>query len=110
MAILKKLYREIKELGVVTSQREFSGLWGKQPSWCSTSMTRHRSPGLDALVRFHMALDDMERDSNDAANVAEDNEAADAYRAGAGKLAELKSEIWTEITSVARAAPTGHLR
>ena len=97
MAALKDIYREIKDLGVVSSQREFSSMWGKRPSWCSTSMTRDRKPGLDALVRFHMTLMDMEQDSRIAANSAGSSEEAEEYMAGAEKLSEINSVIWSEI-------------
>jgi len=102
MAALHSLYQDIKDLGVVTSQREFSGLWGKKQSWCSTSMARHRKPGLDALVRFHINLTDLERDSLDAAMQAESRELAESYEEGAKHLAEINASIWTEIVSVAR--------
>jgi len=102
MAALHSLYQEIKDLGVVTSQREFSGLWGKTESWCSTSMTRRRQPGLDALVRFHVTLTDLERESLDAAMQAEDREMAESYSAGAKHIAKINAAIWHEIVSVAR--------
>ena len=102
MAALKDIYGEIKDLGVVNSQREFSSLWGKKPSWCSTSMTRGRKPGLDALVRFHVTLMDMEQDSRIAANSAGSSKEAEEYMAGAEKISEIKSVIWSEIISTAR--------
>jgi hypothetical protein len=102
MAALKDIYFEIKDLGVVNSQREFSSLWGKKPSWCSTSMTRGRKPGLDALVRFHVTLMDLEQNSRIAAAEAQNNDEANEYMAGAEKLFEIKSAIWSEIIEVAR--------
>jgi hypothetical protein len=102
MAALETLYQEIKDLGVVTSQREFSGLWGKKESWCSTSMTRRRQPGLDALVRFHVTLNDLERETLDAAMTAENKETAQSYADGAMHIAVINASIWSEIVLMAR--------
>lgn len=102
MASLQKLYQRLWDLSAVDSQREFSHLWGKGDSWFSTSVARHRPPGLDALVRFHIALKEMEQQSREAGRKEADKELAASYIAGADETAEINAEIWQEIEAIAR--------
>lgn len=101
MAELKNLYERLKTLNVVDNQKEFSALWGKGESWYSTSVARRRPPGLDALVRFHLTLRDLERESRDAAATETDQQTAACYLAGADETAEINAAIWTEIERIA---------
>lgn len=107
MASLKMLFEQVKGLGVVETQSEFSELWGKAGSWFSSSVTRGRKPGLDALVRFHVSLKELEENARQAALDADDQELAESYHAGADEVSRMNAMIWSEITSIARGSVAG---
>lgn len=107
MASLKALFEQVRELGVVETQSEFSELWGKAGSWFSSSVTRGRKPGLDALVRFHVSLMDMEKNARQAAREADDRELAESYQAGADDVSKMNAMIWSEIMNIARGDVAG---
>lgn len=100
MSLLQELYQHMLKLNVVDSQREFSALWGKGDSWYSTSVARNRPPGLDALVRFHFSLKDLEQATRDALEQA-DEAMAQKYLKGAERVAEISALIWSEIAEIA---------
>ena len=100
MSSLQELYQTMVKLNVVDSQREFSTLWGKGESWYSTSVARKRAPGLDALIRFHFSLKDLEQASRDAAQQSDDT-MAQKYMKGAERVAEISALIWSEIAEIA---------
>lgn len=100
MSSLQELYQHMLKLNVVDSQREFSALWGKGDSWYSTSVARNRPPGLDALVRFHFSLNELEQSSRDAAQHS-DEAMAQKYMKGAERVAEISALIWSEIAAIA---------
>lgn len=100
MSSLQELYQHTLKLNVVDSQREFSALWGKGDSWYSTSVARNRPPGLDALVRFHFSLKDLEQATRDALGQA-DEAMAQKYMKGAERVAEISALIWSEIAEIA---------
>lgn len=107
MASLKMLFEQVKGLGVVETQGEFSALWGKAASWFSSSVTRGRKPGLDALVRFHVSLCDMEENARQAARESDDRELAESYVAGADEVSRMNAAIWAEIMNIARGDVAG---
>ncbi len=107
MATLKMLFEQVKELGVVETQGEFSALWGKAASWFSSSVARGRKPGLDALVRFHVSLRDMEENARQAAREADDQELAESYQAGADEVSKMNAIIWSEVMDIARGNVAG---
>lgn len=107
MASLKALFEQVKGLGVVETQSEFSELWGKAGSWFSSSVTRDRNPGLDALVRFHVSLIDMEENARQAARDSDNQELAESYQAGADEVSRMNAMIWSEIMNIARGDVAG---
>lgn len=100
MVSLIKLYERVRDLETVSTQAEFSRLWGKGDSWYSTSVARKRPPGLDALTRFFISLEQLETDTRQAAANADDEETADCYRGGAEDVAEIKADVWKQIVSI----------
>lgn len=102
MASLQDFYQRMWELNAVDSQREFSWMFGKGDSWYSTSIARKRAPGLDALVRFHFSLRDLEQRSREAARSEPNPKVAADYIAGADETSEINAEIWKAIEALAR--------
>jgi len=90
MVELEHLYREIRDLRVVDSQKEFSELFGKRASWYSSTLARRRKPGIDALVRFYLSLNEIEQETRDAVLSETDGGLAQNYLNGVEQISNLR--------------------
>lgn len=97
MRSIERLYEECRELGMVSSQRAFSGLWGKQPSWFSSSLARKRIPTVDSLVAFYIRLDKIAAATREERVATKDNEEIEALNGGLEEIENIRSELWAEI-------------
>lgn len=97
MRDLRSLYNECRDLGVVTDQRAFSKLFGRRPSWCSSTLTRGRRPTTAALVTFMLQLEKITRATEDEIAATTDQEEIDALHGGLDEITKIKSEVWDEI-------------
>jgi hypothetical protein len=97
MRDLRSLYDECRDLGVVSDQRSFSRLFGRQASWCSSSLTRGRQPTTAALITFMLRLDKIAKATAEEMAATMDQEEVDALRGGLDEITRIKAEVWSEI-------------
>lgn len=108
MRDLRSLYDECRDLGVVSDQRSFSRMFGRQPSWCSSSLTRGRQPTTAALIAFMMQLDKIAKATAEEMTVTTDQEEVDALRGGLDEITRIKAEVWLEIQDRSKTDVHGH--
>lgn len=94
MQKLEEIYVELKGWAV-SSQYEFSTLFGKQPSYFSSLKAKGTNPSIDALCHFAIRIDDLAHETLEAINNDPDNR--EAYDAGAKCLEDIAEGIWIEI-------------
>jgi len=99
MRSLSEFYDECRDLGVVTSQKAFSRLWGKQPSWFSSTQARRRVPTTESLVTFVLRLDKIAKATQEELQTANDMEEREALANGLVEVSKMRAEIWAEIVS-----------
>lgn len=97
MRSLSELYDECRDLGVVTSQKAFSTLWGKQPSWFSSTQARQRVPTTESLVTFFIRLDKIAKVTQEELESTNDSEEHEALIEGLAEVSKMRREIWEEI-------------
>jgi hypothetical protein len=101
MRSLGEFYNECRELGVTSSQKAFSRLWGKQPSWFSSTQARKRAPTTESLVTFLIRLDKIANATQAEIQMTTDMDEREALSEGLVEVSTMRAEIWEEI--VARA-------
>lgn len=99
MRSLGELYDECKEMGVVSSQKAFSRLLGKQPSWYSSTQSRRRVPTTESLVTFYVRLGKISDATKAELDATDDTVDAEALTEGLSEVFMMRSEIWAEIVS-----------
>ena len=97
MRSLGELYGECKEMGVISSQKAFSLLWGKQPSWFSSTQSRRRIPTTEALVTFYIRLEKVATATRMELEDTADEEEAEALADGLQEIECIRAELWSEI-------------
>lgn len=102
MRPITEIYEDLRQLGVVTSQRQMSTLMGKTPSWFSSSQTRKRKPTLDALTCGYVAISDIYRRTAARMKTTTDDEELGEISRHMGILSKVGGEIWLEIQSIIR--------
>lgn len=102
MTNLSSLFTRFRNLGVVKTQGEFSLLWGRRPSWFSSSLCRGRQPSLDALARFYVSLKDISTDAVDNARGCHELDEEQLILRGANEVSKVADEIWSEIQMISR--------
>ena len=95
MRKLEDIYHELREMGTIQNQYEFSALFGKKPSWLSSLKSKGRPVTTDALVHLFINLDDI-ADASMRAAISDTQHKAE-YEAGANSLKELSRTVWVEI-------------
>ncbi|WP_152426599.1 hypothetical protein [Paramagnetospirillum caucaseum] len=93
MRNLKELYAEFLEMGAVYSQREFSRLWGMEPSWFSSTTSRGREPGIYPLCMFRIQIDRIKADTEIALSETDNEDEAEALTEGLEELKIIRDEM-----------------
>ncbi|HIJ39063.1 MAG TPA: hypothetical protein HPP80_09225 [Rhodospirillaceae bacterium] len=89
---MNEIYEQCRDAGLIRSQREFSGMWGRAESWFSSTVSRQeRRISTEALLSFYFSLADVQF-SADSVN-------GQKQVAVIGKMRE---ELWKEISSRVR--------
>ena len=97
MRDLRDLYNECRDLGAVSDQRSFSEMFGRRPSWCSSTLSRGRRPTTAALVTFMLRLEKIARATEAEIVATTDQEEVDALQGGLDEITNIKTEVWNEI-------------
>jgi len=87
---------------MVDTQAEFSMLWGKGPSWYSSSLARRREPSLESLVVLYVRLGDIIAETLDESRNAADPVDAESLQAGAKVLADVRVNLWSHVERKSR--------
>lgn len=99
MCNLSQLYDECRDLGVINSQKAFSVLCGKQPSWFSSTQARRRVPSTESLVTLFVRLGKVEEATQEELLETGIKEECDALAEGLVEVRKMRAEVWAEIVS-----------
>lgn len=99
MRNLGQLYDECRDLGVINSQKAFSVLCGKQPSWFSSTQARRRVPSTESLVTLFVRLGKVEEATEIELSETDTVEERDALAEGLVEVRKMRAEVWAEIVS-----------
>lgn len=99
MCNLSQLYDECRDLGVINSQKAFSVLCGKQPSWFSSTQARRRVPSTESLVTLFVRLGKVEEATKTELSETDIVEERDALAEGLVEVRKMLAEVWAEIVS-----------
>ncbi|WP_043744929.1 hypothetical protein [Paramagnetospirillum magneticum] len=97
MRDLRSLYNECRDLGAVSDQRSFSRMFGRQASWCSSTLARGRRPTTGALVAFVLQLEKIIVATEEEMAATINQEEVDALRGGLDEITRIKAEVWSEV-------------
>ncbi|WP_141400429.1 hypothetical protein [Magnetospirillum sp. 15-1] len=96
---LKDIYTQVKELGIVSNEREFGGLMNRGQSYLSSSISRNRRPSTDALLALTRNIDEIIDTTKDEASRCINRNQVEEYEGGIDALEKLKADTWIEIWS-----------
>ncbi|WP_141400589.1 hypothetical protein [Magnetospirillum sp. 15-1] len=91
------IYEQVKGLGIVNSGREFGALMNKSQSYLSSSISRKRSPSIEALLSLTKSIDQIIVTTKDEASRCRNRNQIEEYEGGIDTLEKLKCDAWDEI-------------
>lgn len=102
MGDFNQLYHKCCELGIVTSQREFSEcMLGMRQSYYSSMTSRRRTPTIASLVKFYLRLGDAIAATHEELQSALEQSYARGLENGLSELGKMRQAVWTQIKELA---------